>query len=129
MSAAKAHGGFSSTIAYGRQLVGSGIEGASTALRDAMRDDSANAVLERAVRLSWRLGVAAAGVAFAVSALRKRSPGAALLHGLAGGAIAFGAGMVWSSQGLTAAAARGAVARVNAARDAHWLEHNPIDYA
>jgi hypothetical protein len=128
-AASKAQESLSSTISYSRQLVGSGIEGASTAVHRALRDESARDMLRRAVRSSCRAGVATACLAIAVSAVRKRSAGTALVNGLAGGAIVFSAWMIWSSHDVTAAAGRGAVAGVNAARDAHWLQRHPIDYA
>ena len=121
----KSHGTFESTIAYGRQLVGYAIEGASTGLRG----ETVNSELSRAVRTSVRLGVVAACASLTVSLFRRRHASAALLHGLAGGAIVFSAGVFWSSRNLTTAAAHGMMTRINAARDAHWLEQNPIDYA
>jgi hypothetical protein len=49
--------------------------------------------------------------------------------GLIGSALGFGAGVAWTSRAFTRAAARGAIRKVNAVRDAHWLEKNPIAYA
>jgi hypothetical protein len=112
-------------MAYGRQLVGSAIEGASSALRG----EPVNSALSRAVRTSLPLGVLAACASLTLSALRRRPPAAALLNGLAGGAIGFTVGVLWSSRNLTTTAAHGMMSSINAARDAHWLEQNPIDYA
>ena len=120
---------FHSTIAYGRQLVDSGIEGASTAVHAVLSDEPVNAALARAVRASWKPAAVGACIALALSALGRKKPGTALVSGLAGGAVGFSAGILWASHGWTAAAARGAAANGRATRDAHWLERHPIDYA
>jgi len=48
--------------------------------------------------------------------------------GLVGGALGFGGGMVWAAREATSAVARGSVRGLNTARDAHWLEKNPVAY-
>jgi hypothetical protein len=52
-----------------------------------------------------------------------------LAFGLLGGAVGFGAGIVWENRNLVASAARGALRNIDKVRDEHWLEKNPIDYA
>ena len=51
------------------------------------------------------------------------------MGGLVGGAFGAAAALAWASRGFAGIAARKAVLQVNAARDAHWLETHPIDYA
>jgi len=58
-----------------------------------------------------------------------RSSTKTLACGLLGGAIGFGAGVVWENRKLTASVAAGAWKSVNKTRDEHWFEKNPIDYA
>jgi hypothetical protein len=49
--------------------------------------------------------------------------------GFLGAAIGFSAGMGWEIRGLAASIARGALHNVEKARDEHWLQLHPIDYA
>jgi hypothetical protein len=49
--------------------------------------------------------------------------------GLLGGAIGFGAALVWQSRCLAASVAHGAFRNMGRVRDEHWLERHPIDYA
>jgi len=52
-----------------------------------------------------------------------------LVYGFLGGAIGFGAGLLWESRLLTASVACGALRNIDRVRDEHWLERHPIDYA
>jgi hypothetical protein len=58
----------------------------------------------------------------------KRASGMAI-GGLVGTMCGVGAALAWASRDFTGPAARKAFRRINTARDAHWLELNPIDYA
>jgi hypothetical protein len=49
--------------------------------------------------------------------------------GLLGGVIGFGASMVWQNRFLAASVAGGALRKISRARDEHWLQRHPIDYA
>ena len=51
------------------------------------------------------------------------------LGGLAGTLLGFGAGLVCASAPLLRPIARTSARRINAIRDARWLETHPIDYA
>jgi hypothetical protein len=53
----------------------------------------------------------------------------ALVSALLGGAVGFGASLIWENRDLTARVATGAWKNVSKARDEHWFEKNPIDYA
>jgi hypothetical protein len=52
-----------------------------------------------------------------------------LAFSLLGCAIGFGAGVFWENRGLAAGVADGALRNIDKARDEHWLEKHPIDYA
>jgi hypothetical protein len=54
---------------------------------------------------------------------------ATALGGVVGGALGAGIGAAWGSRDFMRKVARGAIKDVNAVRDAHWLEKNPITYA
>jgi hypothetical protein len=46
-----------------------------------------------------------------------------------GAAIGFGLAVAWVNRHLEASVASGAWKNMGRARDEHWLEKNPIDYA
>jgi hypothetical protein len=51
------------------------------------------------------------------------------VFGLLGGAVGFGAGVVWKSRRLVASAANSALRNIGKVRDEHWLTKHPINYA
>lgn len=102
-------------LGYMKQLIGSGWDGIAAARRDEKRPSEWTPMA---------LG-AAIGMLAADLGAKRRSAGR-----LAAGAIVgLGAALTWTSRRYLKHAARSAASRVNAARDAHWLELNPIDYA
>ncbi len=50
-------------------------------------------------------------------------------YGALGCGIGFCAAFVWQTRQLTSSMARGAMKKIEATSDEHWLEHHPIDYA
>ena len=70
-----------------------------------------------------------AALGAAGAAKRRRRSSTVAVGGAVGTVIGLGAAVAWASRHFATAAARAAVRNVNAARDAHWLELNPIDYA
>ena len=120
-----------SNIDYGRNLVNSGLEGARSAQKKTLDGAPIAAVLVRSVRESWMPTVIGAYVgALGASLGHKRKPnyGAIVGAGLLGAAIGLTTGMAWGTRHLTGEMARGARRNINAARDAHWLEKNPVAY-
>ena len=79
------------------------------------------------------LAPAALGAAVAILGVylgrRGRLGNAAILGGLVGCTLGFACGVAWGTRARTGAAARNALHNVQAVRDAHWLEKNPIAYA
>jgi hypothetical protein len=59
---------------------------------------------------------------------RKRASNA-LIFGVGSAALGFVGGLTWETRRFLASAGRRAVKDVKAARDEHWFEKNPIDYA
>jgi hypothetical protein len=119
-----------SELEYGRKLVDSAVEGARRGESEFLKDESLGRYLEtsalRAMAptmlgacLGWFGGYFESG----------RSKRRALACALLGGAIGFGAGVVWQNRKLTTSVASGAWKSINKTRDAHWFEKNPIDYA
>jgi hypothetical protein len=60
---------------------------------------------------------------------KRKSASGVAMGGLVGSMVGCGAALAWASRRLIGPAARSAAQRVNAVRDARWLEANPIDYA
>lgn len=120
-----------SNLNYSQGLVNSGLEGTRSG-RDAFLhgkplglflDESARSALKSAA-----IG-ACVGVLGGYSRNGHKSAGRALACGCLGGAIGFGAGLAWESHRLAASVASGALRNIGRARDEHWLESHPIDYA
>ena len=74
--------------------------------------------------------IGAAVGATAMSLGRGRGSGREVAKGaLFGSVLGLSCGVAWASRRYTGALARGARRQIASARDAHWLEKNPIDYA
>lgn len=117
-----------SELGYAADLIGAGVEGIVSAWKAGGKLQVA-AARKPAIVASTVAG-AALGVLSACLNGRRRSLGyRAALCGLAGTAVGLGVGMAWESRAFTSGAARGAMRKVNAVRDAHWLAANPIAYA
>ena len=113
-------------LTYLKQLIGAGWEGVASAHHEVP-----GGVLRPSLKAApWPAAVGATvGVVGArFVARRKRAPGMAI-GGVAGSLLGFGVALAWASRGFARDAARQAIRRVNAERDAHWLATNPIDYA
>lgn len=113
--------------AYIKELVRAGLDGIAAARHEmggAAFSPAPEAVL-------WT--PAAVGAALGVLSTRlignRKSVSHLGMGGLVGSVVGFGAGFAWASRGYSGCAARRAIRFVNAARDAHWLETHPIDYA
>ncbi len=107
------------TVRYFKTLVGAGWEGIHSTRYEPV---------ETAV---WK--PAAIGATFGMLSTRvigkNKSASRVAMGGLVGGALAFSAAIAWALRRHVGPAAGAAMRHVNAARDAHWLETNPIDYA
>ncbi len=120
-----------SNIDYGRNLVNSGVEGALSARQKSLGEAPVSSVLIEAVRQAWMPAAVGAYVGSLGATLgnrRKPNYGAIVGAGLLGAAIGVVTGMAWGTRRLTGDMARGAMRKIDATRDAHWLEKNPIPY-
>jgi len=120
-----------SNVDYGRRLVDSAVEGARTGQDAFLRDEPLVPYLGESVRpaLASAFIGACLGVVGGYLANGRRSATRAIAGGLFGGAIGFGAGVIWENRQLTASVASGAWKNISETRDQHWFENNPIDYA
>jgi hypothetical protein len=116
-------------LEFARDLVSTALDGAKdSAVRS---EDRLPKVLVKSAPGALGLAVLGAGVGIACSYLgnkRKLTAQSALL-GAIGGVAGLLVGVGWSTRHLTNGMANGAMKNVRSARDAHWLERHPIDYA
>lgn len=118
---------------YGRKVLGSGLEGARSGREAFLNGRPLNTFLSESVREALKPAVLGACIGFLsryrFSGKRHKSIGRGLGLGWLCGVIGFGAGFAWSSRRLTAKMASEVRRNVGRARDEHWLEEHPIDYA
>jgi hypothetical protein len=115
-----------SDVTYVKDLIGAGWAGL-----DSGRRESGERVMTPAFKRTVWVPIAIGTAIGVLAACSKRSRKVhhAVLGGLVGSVVGFGGGVAWASRGVTGAAARGAVDKVNTVRDARWLRKNPIAYA
>lgn len=120
-----------SEVEYGEELVQSAIAGARSAGEKVLAAECLGTVLGRSTwtSLPWATVGASIGVLASSWGSKRHSPRRAVLFGLLGAALGFGATVAVSTRHLTEETVRGAVRNVNTVRDAHWLAKNTIDYA
>ena len=112
-----------SELSYFKQLVSAGWNGVTSARREA----NGTVLAPHSKAMLWTpvaIGAAAGALGTHLVARRRSMSRVAV-----GCAVAVRATLAWASRHFTGRAVRGAVRNVNAARDAHWLQNNPIDYA
>jgi hypothetical protein len=115
-----------SDVKYAKNLVGAGLDGINSARKESDKRVFTPA-LARTVWAPVAIGAAVGVLAACLKCNRKSHH--AVVGGLVGSVLGFSGGVAWASRGITGAAARGAISKVNVVRDAHWLEKNPIAYA
>jgi hypothetical protein len=115
-----------SDLAYVKALLGAGAVGIASARRELAGRVFAPPLHPAA----WTPAAVGATVGLTTGLIRKRkSRSSVAIGGLVGSVLGFSAALAWTSRHFTAVVCRRAVRHVNATRDAHWLEANPIDYA
>lgn len=119
-----------SNLAYGKDLVESGIEGANEARRASLESAEATDMMTAAAQESWQAAAigALAGAIFGVLADDRKPVRGVIAGGFLGAAVGFGGSFAWKTRPLTGAMAREAGRRIGAARDEHWLSENPVNY-
>ena len=119
-----------SEVDYGRRLMDSAIEGARQGEGDFLQQEPLGRYLERSALHAIAPTVLGACLGWFGACLEdRRSKSRTLICAFLGGAIGFGAGVIWENRKLTASVASSAWKSINKTRDAHWFEKNPIDYA
>ena len=120
-----------SEIEYGRRVLDSGLEGVRSGRDAFLNGKPLTPFLSGSVGQALKPAVLGLCIGMISSCRRNghRSVGKTLAFGLLGGAIGFGAGMAWKSRHLTRCITSEALRNISKARDEHWLERHPIDYA
>jgi len=119
-----------SEVDYGRKLMDSAVDGARQGEDKFLKGESLDRYLEKcALHVVMPTILGACMGWFGEYLDNKRSSKRALACAFLGGAIGFGASVIWENRELTASMASSAWQNINKARDAHWCEKNPIDYA
>lgn len=115
-----------SDVHYAKNLVGAGLDGVTSAWKQP-GEPRFPAVSKSALWMPIAIGAAIGAFGSSLRTPRRLGPRTAI-GGLVGGALGLGGSVAWASRGLTGAVVRNTVHKVNAARDAHWLEKNPVAY-
>ena len=116
-----------SNLAYVGDLVRAGVDGVATARRE--QENSMFASPVPALACASTLIGAGIGVLTARVGMKQKSPRSLAIGGLIGSIAGLSAALAWASRDLAGPAAQKAAQFVGAARDAHWLENHPINYA
>lgn len=115
-----------SDVHYAKNLVGAGFDGFTGAWKQP-GESRFQAVSKSAFWVPVAIGAAIGAFGSSLRTPRRLGHRAAI-GGLVGGALGLGGSVAWASRGFTGAVVRKTVHQVNAARDAHWLEKNPVAY-
>lgn len=120
-----------SSVGYGRKLLHSASEGARTGEEEFLNHEPLAPYLTDSAHQALAPAAfgACLGVLYGYLDNRDNSASRVLGCSLVGGAIGFGAGLLWESRHLTASIASTMNKSIQETRDEHWFEKNPIDYA
>lgn len=120
------------SVDYGRDVVTSGWQGARSGGESSLGGAPVGSLFTESLLRSWRPAAVGAYIGALGASLghwRKPAYGMVFVSTLVGAAIGLTTGMAWETRRVTEGIARGAMRSVGTARDEHWLERNPIDYA
>lgn len=111
-------------LGYSRTLLHAAILG----LRSAQIPPQRRPALDSAVRSAITSSVVSAGIVVLGAKLRKQRNGVARAA-LACASLTFCAEFLWKTRALRRTLLASARKEISRARDQHWLELNPVDYA
>jgi hypothetical protein len=112
---------------YLKQLVGAGLDGIASARREAggrVFTPPLQAVVWPPAAIGAAIGVLGARLGSKQSNRVRMT-----VAGVMGSVVGSTAAAAWASRQFLPPAARKTIDRVNLARDSHWLQTHPIDYA
>ena len=119
-----------SEVDYGRELVDSGLEGASNGRKAFLNGAPLSPYLNGVNRDALKLATLAGCLGLLGGYLGGRHKRArAIAFGALGGAVGFAAIFAWGSHDFAESVAHAALKNMSVVRDQHWLKSHPIDYA
>lgn len=117
-------------LQYGRTLVHSGLSGLRNGRDSHLHGQPLSGVLTESARGALGLAVIGTCAALIGSCFSHRERKAkAVGYGVAGSVIGLAVGLAWKTRELTSSMGRSALKEIGTARDEHWLQTHPIDYA
>jgi hypothetical protein len=125
------HSHSASTVKYGQKLVNAGITGIRNGQNSARGEQSLSKLAADAARNSLALAAIGACIGLLRSqfAENRDRPSKVVALGAIGSVIGFCVGFSWKTRSVTLSVAHSTAREFRRARDEHWLELNPIDYA
>jgi hypothetical protein len=125
------HSHAASRVKYGRKLVNAGITGIRNGQDSARAEQSLSKLAADAARDSLALAAIGACIGLLRSQIAEKHdrPSKVLALGAIGSVIGFCVGFGWKTRKVTSTVAHSTAREFRRARDEHWLELNPIDYA
>jgi hypothetical protein len=118
------------SLAYSRELLGSGVAGANEARKATLASEANARMLIVAAQESWQaasIGVLAGAIVGALADDDEPVRGV-IAGGLLGAVLGWVGSFAWKTRPLTSAMAREAGKRVGTVRDRHWLSAHPLNY-
>ena len=117
-------------LAYGKELVESGLQGAKEGRKSVQASARQRAIVRVAAQQAWQAATlgAVAGALFGVLTDDRKPVRGVIAGSLLGAVLGFGGSFVWKTRPLTSAMAHGAGKRIGRARDKHWLTGHPVNY-
>ena len=119
------------TVEYGRKVLHSGLDGARSGREAFLHGTPAGPFLRESSRDGWKPAIVGAciGALASVPGRHPKSVARTFVWSLLGAVLGLGSSVAWKSRFLTASVTDGALKSISNARDEHWLETHPIDYA
>jgi hypothetical protein len=117
-------------LAYSKELLESGIEGASEARKAVLAAEENSGMVAAAAQESWMaatVGVLAGALCGVLADDRKPVRGV-IAGGLLGAVLGFAGSFAWKTRPLTSAMAREAGKHIGGVRDERWLTKHPVNY-
>ncbi len=117
-------------LAYSRELLRSGIAGATDARKAVLSSEESADIFAVAGQESWQAASVGALAGAILGALtdEDRPVRGVIAGGLLGAVLGFAGSFAWKTRPLTSAMAREAGKRIGTVRDQYWLTKHPVNY-
>jgi hypothetical protein len=120
-----------SSINFGKTLVERGVSGAREGAQEYLKDHSLRSIMFQVARESVMLAAigATASVLPVYLASQRKRPKNSLAYAISGLGLILLSGFAWGTRDIAGVMTCSARKQLHAARDEHWLQQNPVDYA